>query len=62
MDRDGSVFRKSWAMGKKETEAVMGQTPNAATPDLQQQGRGGREPKKYSRMVVKGASVGARQV
>lgn len=60
MDRDGSVFRKSWAMGKKEAE--VGQTPNAATPDLQQQGRGGREPKKYSRMVVKGASVGARQV
>lgn len=55
MDRvDGSAFRKSWGLGKREAEAVMDQTPNTATPDLQQQGRCkcSREPKKYSRVAV----------
>lgn len=56
MDRvDGSALRKSWAFAKKEAEAVMDQTPNVATPGLQQQDRCkcSKEPKKYSRMVVK---------
>lgn len=32
---DGSALTKSWALGKKEAEAVMGQIPNAATPGIQ---------------------------